>query len=72
MDYKADYILMVAELYQAEGNIVLARSRLSFLGEKTALEVVSTALIFAEQYQYDPIDLQLIQDLKDALEISSP
>ncbi len=33
-DYKADYVLMVAEIYQQEDNISLAAHRLALLGDE--------------------------------------
>jgi hypothetical protein len=72
MDYKADYVLMISELYHAEGDVAQARSRLAFLGDQSPVEIVTTAIAHAEYYQYDPLDLQYLQELKTALETISP
>jgi hypothetical protein len=37
-DYKTDYVLMVAEVYQAEGNLTLAAQRLALLGKQPPLQ----------------------------------
>ena len=67
-DYRADYVLMVAETYQAENNITLARQRLAFLGEASPESIVQQAMDFAVQANYAPSDLGLLRDLSDALQ----
>jgi hypothetical protein len=66
-DYKTDYVLMVAEAYQADRDVALAVQRLSFLGESFPVKIVEDAMIFAVQSEYAPADLGLLRDLSDAL-----
>ena len=66
-DYKTDYVLMVAEAYQAERDVSLARERLRFLGETSPTSVIEEAMFFAVQSEYAPADLGLLRDLSDAL-----
>ncbi len=40
VDYKSDYVLMVAEAYRAEQDAAMAARRLSVLGNNTPLELV--------------------------------
>ena len=47
-DYKADYTLMVAEVYQQEQNIGLAARRLGLLGDESPVISVRAALIMSE------------------------
>jgi len=67
MDYKADYALMAAEIYAAEGDPVMAMARLTFLGEDNALQILDDALTFAREQDYHPGDLQLMSDLRQAI-----
>lgn len=66
-DYKTDYVLMVAEAYQAEGDLKLAVERLKFLGEAAPGVYVDNALYFAVQSGYATSDLGLLRTLSDAL-----
>lgn len=66
-DYRADYVLMVAESYQAEKDLALATRRLVFLGDSPALEFVSQALVFASQAGYAQADLAVLGELADDL-----
>jgi hypothetical protein len=62
-DYQADFVLMTAELYRAEGDLALALARLDFLGDTTPLILMEAAIDFAQTHQYAPADLQLMQVL---------
>lgn len=66
-DYKADYVLMVAEIFQAEGDINLAVERLAFLGFTSPQTLVEQAMYAAIQSGYAPADLGLLRNLSDAL-----
>jgi hypothetical protein len=75
IDYQTDYVLMVAELYQAEGDLAMALARLGFLGDMPPLLLMNDAIGYAETQRYAPADLQLmrglaftIQDALDGLE----
>jgi hypothetical protein len=62
-DYQTDYILMTAELYQAEGDLAMALARLGFLGDKNPLVMMNEAIDFAQTRQYASVDLQLMRIL---------
>lgn len=66
-DYKADYVLMVAEAYQVERDIDAAVERLAFLGFVPPNDLVEEAMYFAVQSGYSPQDLGLLRNLGDAL-----
>jgi hypothetical protein len=72
MDYKTDYVLMVAEAYRLENNLNLAARRLALLGTDTPEETVSKALEFANQIGYTEADIALIQGLADGLKTWNP
>ncbi len=63
IDYQTDYVLMVAELYKAEGDLALALARLDFLGNHSPLELMNETISFAVYLQYADADLQLMQKL---------
>lgn len=68
MDYKTDYVLMVAELYQSEGNLSQAIKRLASVGDSKTSELIDEALLFATQHGYSPEDITLMWNLAEALE----
>lgn len=72
VDYLSDYVLMVAEVYRADGNLAQAAQRLSLLGEKTPGEVTSQALDFASQHGYAEADLDAMRALSAALQAWNP
>lgn len=72
MDYKTDYVLMVAEAYQVEQNLDLAVQRLALLGETSPQDLLIEAIAYATQIQYDPADLVLMQALVDGLKTWFP
>ena len=65
--YQTDTVLMIAELYHSDEEVALAQDRLTFLGEQDAMTLLDNTLAYAESHQYTPYDLQLIQDLAEAL-----
>lgn len=71
IDYKTDYVLMVAETYQTDKNLDIAIQRLAILGEPPA-EITLQAILFAEQNGYTDNDLLLMRTLSGALQLRSP
>ncbi len=65
-DYKADYVLMVAEAYQLEREPADAVCQLVKLGISPK-EIIEAATVFAVQNRYDPEDLVLINSLYDSI-----
>ena len=66
-DYKADYVLMVAEVYQKDRDLTLAVSRLALLGSNLPLRSVQEAIITGSELGYTRQDLQLLGKLSQAL-----
>ena len=66
-DFQADYVLMVAEVYQSEQNAARAIERLEFLGAANPLESSSAALEFAAGEAYSAADFALLDSLDSAL-----
>ncbi len=71
-DYKADYVLMVAEIYNADRDAEGAVIRLTFLGDPSPVDSVENAMIFAVDAGYAAEDLRILRDLSDALAPLSP
>ena len=67
-DYRADYVLMVAEAYQTEQDPALAVRRLAVLGSQAPGEIASQALADARQIGYSEADLALMQKLTTAMQ----
>jgi hypothetical protein len=72
IDYKTDYVLMVAEAYQVEGDLFLAARRLALLGDLPPVEMIAQAIEFASQNDYPSADLALIQKLSIELQVWDP
>jgi len=68
IDYKTDVVLMAAELYHAKKDIAAAISRLAFVGDAPAGDIVDQAINFAERNNYAPEDVQLMWQLAFAVE----
>ena len=64
-DYQADYVLIVAEIYQSEQNPDLAIGRLQFLQEQNPLEAIANALEFANEGNFATADIERIDKLRE-------
>lgn len=71
IDYQTDYVLMVAELYQTEGNLDLAEDRLAFIGKDNAIDIVNHAITFGQDHQYAQDDLAAMRSLASDLQTQS-
>ena len=71
IDYKTDYVLMVAETYNADKDLDLAVRRLSILGESPT-DMTLQAILFAEQNGYTDNDLLLMHTLSGDLKLLKP
>jgi hypothetical protein len=79
VDYKSDYVLMVAEAYRSEQDLAMAVRRLAVLGNKPPVEIVRQAILFAEdpknfgdQLAYPDTDLETMRQLEKDLEAWNP
>ena len=66
-DYKADYVLMVAEAYQGDGDLTSARRSLALLGGEP-IKAVEQAIAFGNAHGYASQDLYVMQQLLMALQ----
>lgn len=65
--FKADYVLMVAEIYKMDGDLPGAIQRLALLGSLPAERVVADGLLTARSAGYAEPDLALMEALSQAL-----
>ena len=72
IDYRTDYVLMVAEVFDAEKSVPNAAQRLALLGSTPPAELATQALDFARQNGYGPADIRLIENLLFALQLGAP
>ena len=72
IDYRSDYVLMVAEIYQLEGDPAEAARRLGRLGDEPPALIVQQAIIFYEQSPSTENDQALLVQLRDALQVWNP
>ena len=62
-DYQADYVLMVAEIFDTDNDLKEAVGRLTQLTLLPANEIVSNAIIFGERHGYQDTDLLKLRSL---------
>ena len=68
VDYKTDYVLMVAEAYQGDMDLEWAVRRLALLGDTPPVETVYQAMLFAAKAGYTEADMVRLQALQSALQ----
>jgi hypothetical protein len=71
-DYQADYVLMVAEVYQAEGDLDNAARHLAVLGAAHPADITRQAMIVAAQLQYADSDQELLSTMASDLQTWNP
>lgn len=69
-DFKADFVLMVAEAYQNEHDLESARRALGLLGSDPQ-SAIQQALAFAMEHNYASQDVLVLQNLLTALQNQS-
>lgn len=72
IDYKTDYVLMVAEAYNLDHDVSQAARRLAILGAIQPSEQLEEALAFAVQNNYPQADLLLMRNLSQVLNAWNP
>lgn len=66
-DFKADYVLMVAENYATSGDAVEAIMQLKSIDASDPLSPVRAAMVTAQKLGYANTELQFMADLENAL-----
>jgi hypothetical protein len=67
-DYKADYVLMVAEAYQADKDAGLAARRLAIFGSQSPSSIAAGGLKYARSSGFPNADIVLMQELVTAMQ----
>ena len=71
VDFKTDYVLMVAEAYSADHDLNQAICQLALLGGEPK-QSVENATVFAVEVSYTPEDLVMLNELRAVLETWEP
>jgi len=71
-DYRADYVLMVAEAYQTEQDSGTAARRLAILSSEPPDGIVSTTLDYARINNFSQTEITLLQGLLSAMQTYQP
>jgi hypothetical protein len=72
VDYRTDYVLMVAEAYHADQNVELAVRRLAIFGSETPATLAGQALQMGRQTNYSEKDISLLQELTRTMQAYQP
>lgn len=67
-DYKADYVLMVAEAFHSHRDPGVAARQLAVFGSQSPTAIAAQGLDFARANGFDATDITLIQELVTALQ----
>jgi hypothetical protein len=67
-DYKADYVLMVAEAYRVEQDPGLAARRLAVFGSQSPSSIAENGLAYAQSNGFADSDIALLQELFTAMQ----
>jgi hypothetical protein len=67
-DYRADYVLMVAEIYHADQDLEQAVRRLGLLGSLPPSQMVFEGMVSARELEYSADDMEKMTRLATALE----
>jgi hypothetical protein len=70
IDYKTDYVLMVAESYQLDRDLRRAEGQLAFLDDPAPIDLVRQTILFAQRAGYTDADLALM--VKLAADLNDP
>lgn len=67
-DYKADYVLMVAEAYRSSPDPAFAARQLAIFGSQSPSSIASDGLEYARTNGFDDSDISIMQDLVTAMQ----
>ena len=71
-DYRADYVLMVAEAHQSEQDSETSARRLAILGSESPAQIVATTLDYATKNGFTQNEIILLQGLLTAMQTYQP
>jgi hypothetical protein len=71
-DYRADYVLMVAEAHQHEGDPETTARRLAIFGSESPAQIVSATLEYAVNNGFTEDEISLLQNLLNTMQTYQP
>lgn len=71
-DYRADYVLMVAEAYQNDSDSETAARRLAVLGSESPTLITTSILEYANNNGFMPNEIQALKSLLTAMQTYQP
>lgn len=71
-DYKADYVLMTAEIYRQDGDLTAALERLTALEDTPPLRIIQQAILTGQQLGYARSDIETLAALFQGLQKGLP
>jgi hypothetical protein len=71
IDYRVDYILMIAESFSYDGDLPRAILRLKNVADQPPIDLMSEALVFGERAGYTDTDIRHLRALLTALEVDA-
>ena len=71
-DYRADYVLMVAEAYQKDVDAETAARRLAVIGSESPALITTSMLGYASNNEFTPNEIQALQNLLTAMQTYQP
>jgi hypothetical protein len=71
-DYRADYVLMVAEAHQGQPDPEVSARRLAILGSESPAQIVESTLDYASNNGFTQDEIILLQGLLTAMQTYQP
>ncbi|MEK6752788.1 MAG: hypothetical protein AABZ00_11045 [Chloroflexota bacterium] len=71
-DYRADYVLMVAEAYQSDADAEIAVRRLAILGSESPALITASTLEYANSNGFTQNEITALQNLLTAMQTYQP
>ena len=71
-DFRADYVMMVAESHHTEQDPASSARRLAVLGSEPPTELVRTALQYANDHAFPQQEISLLEELLTAMQTYQP
>jgi len=71
-DYRADYVLMVAEAHQTSQDAETAARRLAIFGSDSPAQIVASTLVYADENHFTENEIIILQGLLTAMQTYQP
>ena len=71
-DFRADYVMMVAEAHQSEQDLETSAKRLAMLGSESPAQIVTSTLGYAKKNNFTQNEIDLLQELLTAMQTYQP